>query len=123
MLVVAFLTVVTLWIAERNVARNAAGARRRAFEQMAALQQVRTIRRAALTERCRSLVHRPRIHAALEDDALDLLYPSANEEMRDVMSPEDPPQGRRSVRSRHVSIAFWMRRALSSIHQTESQGS
>lgn len=96
MLVVAFLTVVTLWIAERNVARNAAGARRRAFERdLAALQQVRTIRRAALTERCRSLVHRPRIHAALEDDALDLLYPSANEEMRDVMSPEDPAAGQK----------------------------
>ena len=32
---------------------------------------------AALAELCRSLVRKPRIHAALEDNALDLLYPAA----------------------------------------------
>ena len=46
----------------------------------------------ALEERCRALVRKPRIHAALEDNALDLLYPSAKEELRDVMAePEAAP--------------------------------
>ena len=44
-----------------------------------------------LVERCRALARRPRIHAALEDDALDLLYPSARDELADMMGGEDDP--------------------------------
>ena len=40
---------------------------------------------AALAERCRLLADKPRIHAALEDNALDLLYPNAREELRDLI--------------------------------------
>ena len=48
------------------------------------LHNVHEIRQAALAERCRALVRKPRIHAALEDNALDLLYPSAKDELRDI---------------------------------------
>jgi signal transduction histidine kinase len=37
-------------------------------------------------------VAKPRIHAALEDNALDLLYPSAKDELRDIMQDEKNPQ-------------------------------
>jgi signal transduction histidine kinase len=50
------------------------------------------LRYAALAERCRTLVAKPRIHAALEDNALDLLYPSAKDELRDIMQDEKNPQ-------------------------------
>ncbi|MDB6153697.1 MAG: integral rane sensor signal transduction histidine kinase [Chthoniobacteraceae bacterium] len=53
--------------------------------ELAALHEVQEIRHAVLAERCRSLVRRPRIHAALEDNALDLLYLSAQDELRDIM--------------------------------------
>jgi signal transduction histidine kinase len=37
------------------------------------------------------LASKPRIHAALEDNALDLLYPSAEDELRDLTEGEEPP--------------------------------
>jgi signal transduction histidine kinase len=37
-------------------------------------------------------VAKPRIHAALEDNALDLLYPSAKDELRDIMQDEKNPR-------------------------------
>ena len=43
------------------------------------------LRNAALAERCSALAAKPRIHAAIEDNALDLLYPSAKDELRDLM--------------------------------------
>lgn len=56
--------------------------------ELNALHTARQVRQAALAERCRALVGRPRILAALEDDALDLLYSSAKDELRDLMQPE-----------------------------------
>lgn len=44
-------------------------------------QTQRDRRHASLTNWCRSFARKPRIHAALEDGAPDLLYPSAREEM------------------------------------------
>ncbi|MEP6699396.1 MAG: hypothetical protein ABJB09_06665, partial [Verrucomicrobiota bacterium] len=56
--------------------------------ELATLHGVQGMRHAALSERCRDLVMRPRIHAALEDNALDLLYPSARDELRDLVERE-----------------------------------
>src|SRR6202023_298203 len=53
---------------------------------------VEELRYSALAERCRALVAKPRLHAALEDNALDLLYPSAKDELRDIMQDEENPQ-------------------------------
>ncbi len=44
----------------------------------------RQTRQSVLTEICHNLSRQPRIHAALEDNALDLLYPSAHNELRQI---------------------------------------
>src|SRR5206468_9652019 len=41
--------------------------------------------------RCNALAAKPRIHAAMEDNAIDLLYPSAKDELRDLMEGDEPP--------------------------------
>jgi signal transduction histidine kinase len=79
-----------LYFAQRKVAAETEHDLQRDFQaELASLHGVQEVRHAALAERCRSLVRRPRIHAALEDNALDLLYPSAKDELRDVMEEED----------------------------------
>ncbi|HAM71631.1 MAG TPA: hypothetical protein DCM86_08320 [Verrucomicrobiales bacterium] len=89
MLVAAAVTVVTLYFAERRLAQDAEREFRSDFEsELVAVQKVREVRHQALAGLCRSIVKKPRIHAAIEDDALDLLYPSARDELRDLMKPE-----------------------------------
>lgn len=86
MLVVGTITVIALYLTQRSVAGAAAQELQREFQgELTALHNVQELRHAALAERCRALVRKPRIHAALEDNALDLLYPSAQDELRDVM--------------------------------------
>ena len=93
MLVVAGLTATGLYFAERNAAADVQRDLQRDFQgDLAALHGVEEMRYAALAERCRILVAKPRIHAALEDNALDLLYPSAKDELRDIMQDEANPQ-------------------------------
>ena len=93
MLVVAGLTAAGLYFAQRNATNALQQDLQRDFQaDLAALHNVEQIRYAALEERCRALVAKPRIHAALEDNALDLLYPSAKDELRDIMQGETNPQ-------------------------------
>lgn len=90
MLVVCAVSAVVLYFAQQKVAADAERADRAAYEsELATTQHVHELRLAAMTERCRALVRRPRIHAALEDNALDLLYPSARDEMLDVLTPPE----------------------------------
>lgn len=90
MLVVSASVALALYLAQRNAAANAEQELEREFQgELAALHHAQEIRHAALVERCRALVGKPRIHAALEDGALDLLYPSAKDELRDVMEPAE----------------------------------
>ena len=85
MVVVLAITAVGLYVAQRNLAASVARELQGQFQaELAALHNVHEIRQAALVERCRALVRKPRIHAALEDNALDLLYPSAKDELRDI---------------------------------------
>lgn len=87
MLVVGAITALALYFAEHNLAGAAEGDLEREFQaELTALHQLHEIRHAALLERCHALVRKARIHAALEDGALDLLYPSAEDELRDVMT-------------------------------------
>jgi signal transduction histidine kinase len=87
MLVVSAVTGLGLFIAERNLAAGVERNLEREFQaELAALNQAQAIRSASLAERCRALVRKPRIHASLEDDALDRLYPSAQDELRDIMA-------------------------------------
>ncbi|MDB6039293.1 MAG: integral rane sensor signal transduction histidine kinase [Verrucomicrobiales bacterium] len=91
MFLVSAITGVALFIAQRNLTKEVANSLRREFEvTLTSLHNARMVRYAALTERCRALVRKPRIHAALEDNALDLLYPSAKDELRDVMDEYEP---------------------------------
>jgi signal transduction histidine kinase len=92
MLVVSALTIVGLYFAQRNVAVTAQRDLRQSFEaELSWLHRLQQLRKTALQERCRQLAAKPRIHAALEDNALDLLYPSAKDELADLMQTEQQP--------------------------------
>src|SRR5437660_9755843 len=93
MLVVSALTALGLYFTQHKVAATAERDLHENFQaRLASLHKVHELRQTALTERCRELEAKPRIHAALEDNALDLLYPSAKDELRDLMEGEEPSQ-------------------------------
>ena len=102
MLVVSALTALGFYLAERNVAAAAERDLQQNFQaELSSLHKVQELRHAALAERCRALVSKPRIHAALEDNALDLLYPSAKDELRDLMEGEEQsPEQARTLQGR-----------------------
>ncbi len=96
MLLMGLLTALSLYVAQRDTAKSFAENFQREFQSaVAGRQALAEARRAMLAEHCRTLVRKPRIHAALEDNALDLLYPSARDELRDLMArdAEGPPHG------------------------------
>ena len=94
MLVVLVLTALALYFAQRNVTTTAERDLRENFQaEISSLHKVQALRNSALTERCRELVLKPRLHAALEDNALDLLYPTAKDELRDLMEGVAPGKG------------------------------
>jgi signal transduction histidine kinase len=91
MLVLSAVTAFGLYLAQRNVTAAAQRDLQQNFQaELSSLDKVQELRNAALAERCRALALRPRIHAALEDNALDLLYPSAEDELRDLMESKEP---------------------------------
>jgi signal transduction histidine kinase len=90
MLVVSGITALGLYLAQRQLAANVEQELEREFQgEVASLHRVQEMQHAALAERCRALAQKPRIHAALEDNALDLLYPNAKDELRDIMERND----------------------------------
>jgi len=105
MLVVTALTAIAIVLAEHALTQRVEEQLRQSFQsEMANLHRSQELRQAALLERVRTLVRRARIHAAIEDDALDLLYPSAKDELRDVMDlgrdSESGPRAGHSLRAR-----------------------
>ncbi len=97
-LVVSAITILALYLAQRNATATATRDLQRNFQiELSGLHKVQELRRAALAERCRALAEKPRIHAALEDNALDLLYPSAKDELRDLMEGEAPAAQQEAV--------------------------
>jgi len=94
MLVVSGITALGFYLAQRQLAANTERQLRREFQgEVAALNSVQEMHHAAVAARCRLLAQKPRIHAALEDNALDLLYPNAKDELRDVMERKDQEPG------------------------------
>ena len=90
MLLVSAVTGLGLLFAQRKVAHDVKRDLQQEFQgKLDALHAVEQMRYATLAERSRLLARKPRIHAALEDDALDLLYPSARDELSDVMETAD----------------------------------
>ena len=102
--VVLGLTLFGLYLMERSVTRETEHDLQLAFaSELGLLRTVRNIRHGSLAERCRALVRKPRIHAALEDNALDLLYSSAKDELGDAIPPGESAEdavARLSIRPR-----------------------
>ena len=86
MVVVSALTSLGIYVAQHRAAKDAEADLQRDFDlELASLHRLQDLRNAAVADRSKSLAQNARIHAALEDNALDLLYPSAREELRDLM--------------------------------------
>jgi signal transduction histidine kinase len=92
MLVVATLTGLSFYLAQRKVTADAERNLQQIFQtELSSLHKLEELRHAALADRCNALAAKSRIHAAIEDNAIDLLYPSAKDELRDLMEGEEPP--------------------------------
>jgi signal transduction histidine kinase len=103
MVIVATLTALGFYLAQGRVTADAERNLQLAFQtELSSMHKVEELRHAALADRCNALVAKPRIHAAIEDDAIDLLYPTAKDELRDLMEGEEPPpeQAARSLHAR-----------------------
>jgi signal transduction histidine kinase len=92
MLIVAALTAFGLYLAQRKVSADAEQNLQQNFQtELSSLHKLEELRHATLADRCNTLAAKPRIHAAMEDNAPDLLYPSAKDELRDLMEGDEPP--------------------------------
>jgi signal transduction histidine kinase len=92
MIIVAAVTVLGLYLAQRKVTADAERNLQENFQaELSSLHKLEELRHAALADRCNALAAKSRIHAAIEDNAIDLLYPSAKDELRDLMEGEEPP--------------------------------
>ena len=103
MVIVATLTALGFYLAQRRVTADAERNLQETFQtELSSTHKIEELRHAALADRCNALVAKPRIHAAIEDDAIDLLYPTAKDELRDLMEGEEPPpeQAARSLHAR-----------------------
>src|ERR1051326_488819 len=104
MIVVAAVTIFGLFLAQRKVTADAERNLQENFRaELSSLHNLEELRHAALADRCNQLAAKPRIHAAIEDNAIDLLYPSAKDELRDLMEGEEPPP-ERSTQSLHATF-------------------
>jgi signal transduction histidine kinase len=100
MIIVAALTALGLYLAQRKVTADAERNLQENFQaELSSLHKLEELRHAALADRCNTLAAKSRIHAAIEDNAVDLLYPSAKDELRDLMEGEEAPpeQGAQSL--------------------------
>src|SRR6266480_570854 len=92
MVIVATLTTLGFYLAQRRVTADAERNLQQTFQtELSSMHKVEELRHAALADRCIALAAKPRIHAAIEDNAIDLLYPSAKDELRDLMEGDEPP--------------------------------
>ena len=98
MVVISAMTAFAFYLAQRQLAITAEQELEREFQgEVASLHNVQEIHRVTLAESCRLLTQKPRIHAALEDNALDLLYPNAKDELRDLMRQKSDNRERAEV--------------------------
>jgi signal transduction histidine kinase len=105
MLVVSGITALGLYLAQRQLAADVEQELEREFQgEVASLHRVQEMHHAALAERCRALAQKPRIHAALEDNALDLLYPNAKDELRDIMERNDEDADKPEAPTLHATF-------------------
>ena len=75
MVIVATLTALGFYLAQRKVTADARENLQQAFQaELTSLHKLEELRHAALADRCNALAAKSRIHAAIEDNAMDLLY-------------------------------------------------
>ena len=90
-LIVALVTVIATFLVERRMEADLRWNLDRRFEsEFDALLAVQEATGAAVVDRCRTLVRQPRIHAALEDNALDWLYMTADDALRTLIPAHRP---------------------------------
>lgn len=86
-LLVTATTVTALVFVRRNVAADEERMLEREFAaRLGLVHGVQRLRHEVLVERSRALARKPRLQAALEDDAADLLYLSAIDEVRELLA-------------------------------------
>lgn len=84
--VVGLVTVIAVYFAQRGMDADLRWNLDRRFQsEFDALLAVQEANHAAVVDRCRMLVRSSRIHGAIEDDAMDLLYSSTDDELRSVL--------------------------------------
>ncbi|MSU49623.1 MAG: HAMP domain-containing histidine kinase [Opitutus sp.] len=111
MFVVSAVTLLALYFGQRSLVANVEEDLEREFQtELAALRTAQAVRLAGLVERCRVLVRRPRIRAAFEDDALDLLYLTAEDELRDVLANSSDSPSATERRGLHASVYWFLDR-------------
>lgn len=90
-LVVLMVTVIAIFLVQRRMEADVRWNLGRRFEgEFNALIAVQNATSTALMDRCRALARHPRIHAAIEDGGIDLLYPIAGDELRRIMPASRP---------------------------------
>src|SRR6266516_3703301 len=107
MVIIATLTAFGLYLAQRKVTADAERNLQQIFQaELSSLHKLEELRHIALADRCNALALKPRIHAALEDNALDLLYPSAKDELRDLMEGDEglPQQAISSLQAKFYRL-------------------
>src|SRR5438309_10954745 len=103
MVIVATLTALGFYLAQRRITADAERNLQETVKiEISSMHDLEELRHATLADRCNALAGKPQIHAAIEDDAIDLLYPSAKDELRDLMEGDEPPpeQAARSLHAR-----------------------
>jgi signal transduction histidine kinase len=94
MVLVLVVTSLGIYVTQRRAEEDAQSDLQRDFRlELASLHRLQDLRNAAVADRSSGLTRNPRIHAALEDNALDLLYPSAAAELRDLMDQTNEGSG------------------------------
>src|SRR5437763_15865545 len=91
MVIAATLTAFGFYLAQRKVTADAERTLQENFQaELSSLHKLEELRHAALAERCDVLAAKPRIHAAMQDNATDLLYPSAKHERPALTEAREP---------------------------------
>src|SRR4051794_32128385 len=85
MILVASLPALVFYLAPRRVTADTERSLQQTLQtELSSMHKLEKLRHAAPADRCNILVSKPRTHAAIEDDAIDLLYPTAKDELRDL---------------------------------------
>lgn len=101
---VAVATTASVFVARAHLAEvQHSEAELRFAADFAAEHTLQTLRASALADRVRVLATRPRIHAALEDDALDLLYLAAQDDLHEALAA--PGLENSALRARFYRLA------------------